>query len=170
MPSVKNLKFVYIISSLPIFFLRGGLNEYEEYVYKKLLLILKGGVSSYIKELQKEKLARKWKKSQLEKFSKVITYLSNHKQYMNYDQYLAQGYAIASGVVESACGHVVKDRMEISGARWGINGAESILKLRSIEKSNEWDDYWKFFTKQAQKKYIASNGFNPTKSQLEAAA
>jgi hypothetical protein len=59
----------------------------------------------------------------------------------NYDHYLAQGYTIASGVAESACGHVVKDRTKISGARWCINGAESILKLRSVEKSNDWDDY-----------------------------
>ena len=57
---------------------------------------------------------------------------------MKYDEYLALGYPIGSGVVESACGHVVKDRMEITGARWGINGAEAILKLRSVVKSNDW--------------------------------
>jgi len=44
---------------------------------------------------------------------------------MKYDQYLSHGYPIGSGVVESACSHVVKDRMEISGARWGICGADT---------------------------------------------
>lgn len=51
---------------------------------------------------------------------------------MKYDKYLSKGYPIGSGVVESACNHVVKDRMETSGARWGIDGSESILKLRLL--------------------------------------
>ncbi len=52
-----------------------------------------------------------------------------------------KGYPIGTGVVESACSHVVKDRMEISGARWGISGAESVLRLRSVVKSKDWDSY-----------------------------
>ena len=93
------------------------------------------------KELEKEKLAGKWKKSQQKKLSKVMTYLSNHNQYINYDHYLAQGYELLV-LLDQHVSHVVKDRMEISGARWGINGAESILKLRSVEKSKDWDNYW----------------------------
>ena len=69
---------------------------------------------------------------------------------MKYDHYLSEGYPIGSGVVESACSHVVKDRMEISGARWGINGSDSILKLRAVAKSKDWDEYLKFFTSQAK--------------------
>jgi len=161
------LEYIWLIAHIKF---KEGSEKATEYVYEKLVLILKGGIDSYINELQKEKLVGKWRKSQQEKLSKVITYLSNHKQYMKYDLYLAQGYAIASGVVESACGHLVKDRMEISGARWGINGAESILKLRSVAKSNDWNDYWKFFIKQAQKNYISSNAFNPVKKQLKLAA
>ena len=61
---------------------------------------------------------------------------------MKYDEYLANGYPIATGVVESACGHIVKDRMELSGARWSIDGAEAMLRVRSIVKSQDWDDYW----------------------------
>jgi hypothetical protein len=128
-----------------------GSNDAKHYVYEKLLLILKGKVASYIMELQKEMSIGNWKTAQLEKFSKVITYLQNHKEYMKYDQYLSGGYPIGTGVVESACSHVVKDRMEISGARWGISGAESILRLRSIAKSNDWDKYWKFYTQQARR-------------------
>ncbi|OEU62654.1 MAG: hypothetical protein BBJ57_05660 [Desulfobacterales bacterium PC51MH44] len=91
-------------------------------------------------ELLREMLSKKWKKTHRDKFLKVITYLKNHKEYMKYNQYLAEGYPIGSGVVESACSHVVKDRMEISGARWGINGSESILKLRSVAKSKDWGE------------------------------
>ncbi len=120
----------------------------KDYVYQKLLLILKGNIASYILELQNELMRGELTAAQAKEFLKVITYFKNHKHYMKYDHYLEKGYPIGSGVVESACGHLVKHRTEISGARWGIPGAEAILKLRSILKSNHWDEYWEFFTKQ----------------------
>ena len=63
---------------------------------------------------------------------------------MKYDQYLAAGYPIGSGVVESTCGVTVKNRMEGTGKRWSILGAESLLLLRSIYTSGDWDTYWRF--------------------------
>ncbi|MCP4349744.1 MAG: hypothetical protein GY795_30045 [Desulfobacterales bacterium] len=77
-----------------------------------IVLILSGAI-----------LNGKWNESQLKRFRKVITYFKNHRDYMKYDEYLAKGYPIGSGVVESACSHVVRDRMEISGVRWRIRGA-----------------------------------------------
>ncbi len=136
----------------------------KKYVHEKLLLILQGKVSSYIMELQNELMStnKKWKKSQRKKLSKVITYLKNHRQYMKYDEYLLNGYTIGSGIVESACSHLVANRMEITGARWGINGAETILKMRSIEKNNDWDEYWKFYTtaQSVRKKIFSDDYFN----------
>jgi len=152
------LEYIWIIAHIKH---KEGSAKSKKYVYNKLLLILQGKVASYIMELQREMLSKKWKKVQNDKFLKVITYLKNHKEYMNYDQYLSEGYPIGSGVVESACSHIVKDRMEISGARWGINGSDSILKLRSVAKSNDWDEYWEFFTVQAQ-----NNIFFPDKYHL----
>jgi len=138
-----------------------GSDDAKKYVYKKLKLILEGKITSYIMELQTEMQSDKWKKkSHQEKFKKVITYFKNHKQYMRYDEYLAKGYPIGTGVVESACGHVVKDRMEISGARWGINGAESVLRLRSVVKSKDWDSYWEFFTGQVRDKEFIADDYN----------
>jgi len=61
---------------------------------------------------------------------------------MNYDEYLKAGFPIGSGVVESTCGHTVKDRMEGTGRRWSIKGAESTLLLRSVYTSGDWDAYW----------------------------
>ncbi len=61
---------------------------------------------------------------------------------MKYDEYLKDGYPIASGVVESACSQVVSNRTELPGARWSIDGAESILKHRSVFASDLWDEYW----------------------------
>ena len=89
-----------------------GSDESKEYVYEKLQLILQGKVASYIMELQNELMSEKLSKSKKKTFSKVITYFKNHRQYMKYNEYLARGYPIGSGIVESACGHVVKDRMK----------------------------------------------------------
>jgi len=148
------LEYIWLIAHIKY---KEGSDEGKHYVYEKLLLILKGKVASYIMELQKDMLSKDWRKAKQAKFQKVITYLKNHKQYMKYGEYLSRGYPIGSGVVESACSHVVKDRMEISGARWGICGAEGILKLRSVAKSNDWDKYWEFYTTQAK-----NNDFLPT--------
>ena len=141
------LEYIWVIAHIKY---KESSDECKQYVYEKLLLILKGKIASYIMELQQEMLSGGWRKSHREKFQKVITYFKNHKQYMKYDEYLSQGYPIGSGVVESACSHVVKDRMEISGARWGICGSEAILKLRSVSKSNDWDKYWDFYTTKAK--------------------
>jgi len=151
------LEYIWLIAHVKY---KEGSDEAKQYVYEKLLLILQGKVASYIMELQTEMLTGNWKKSKSETFSKVITYFKNHKQYMKYDQYLVRGHPIGSGVVESACSHVVKDRMEISGARWGIDGAEAILKLRSIVKSNDWDEYWKFYTEEVKNNEFFSEGAN----------
>lgn len=137
-----------------------GSKEAKLYVYEKLLLLLKGKVGTYIMELQKEMSSSKWKLKQRGTFLKVIKYLQNHKEYMRYDQYLSRGYPIGTGVVESACSHIVKNRMEISGARWGINGAESILRLRSIVKSNDWDKYWEFWTQNVRTRDCPSLSVN----------
>jgi hypothetical protein len=124
--------------------------EAKQYAYDKLLLILQGKVSSYILELQNELMSGLWNASQQKTFKKVITYLKNHKSYMKYHEYLAHGYPIGSGVVESACSQVVKNRMELPGARWSVSGAEAILQLRSVVKSQDWDAYWAFYTSHIQ--------------------
>jgi len=63
----------------------------------------------------------------------------NHSNYLNYKEYLEKGYPIATGVIEGACRYLVKDRMDITGARWSLKGAEAILKLRSVKISNDFD-------------------------------
>ncbi len=63
---------------------------------------------------------------------------------MRYDKYLAAGYPIATGVIESACGNLVKDRMSKAGAKWRLTGAESVLKLRCTKASGDWHKYQNF--------------------------
>ena len=73
----------------------------------------------------------------------AIQYFENHRDYMQYDAYLSAGYPIATGVIESACGHLIKDRMCKAGAKWRMEGAESVLKLRCIKASGYWRKFHK---------------------------
>jgi hypothetical protein len=63
---------------------------------------------------------------------------------MHYREALREGLPIATGVIEGACRYVVKDRMDRTGARWSLTGAEAVLRLRAIRASGDFDDYWKF--------------------------
>ena len=69
-------------------------------------------------------------------------YLTNKAPHLDYPTALANGWPIATGVIEGACRHLVKDRMDITGARWGLHGAEAILKLRAVRSNGDFDEYW----------------------------
>jgi hypothetical protein len=74
--------------------------------------------------------------------AKTLTYLQNKQPYLDYPRALAEGWPIATGVIEGACRHLIGDRMGITGARWGIDGAQAILQLRAITASGDLDHYW----------------------------
>jgi hypothetical protein len=71
-------------------------------------------------------------------------YLDNKKNYLDYATALQKGRPIATGIIEGACRHIVKDRMDITGARWGLDGAEAILKLRVLAANGDFDAYWRY--------------------------
>jgi hypothetical protein len=75
-------------------------------------------------------------------------YLSAKKPYLGYDTALTKGWPIATGVIEGACRHLVKDRMDITGARWSLPGAEAILRLRALVANGDFDVYWAFHLRQ----------------------
>ena len=64
-------------------------------------------------------------------------------------------------MIEGACRHLIKDRMDITGARWSLNGAEAVLKLRSLRVSDDFDDYWNFHEQQEFYRNHFSQYFNP---------
>jgi len=118
--------------------------ETDQWVYQSLLSILRGQVKQVITELKQTLNTLTLKASQQKALNDTIRYFTNHEPWMHYDEYLKAGYPIGSGVVESTCGHTVKDRMEGAGRRWSLEGAESTLLLRSIYTSEDWDLYWDF--------------------------
>ena len=80
----------------------------------------------------------------------AANYLTSKSPYLDYPTALTQGWPIATGIVEGACRHLVKDRMDITGARWGLAGAEAILKLRALKANGDFDAYWHYHLTQEQ--------------------
>ena len=89
-------------------------------------------------------------------------YLLAKRDYLDYRQALEHGWPIATGVIEGACRHLVKDRLDLTGARWGLHGAEAILKLRALRSNGDFEDYWKFHLHQEQHRTHATRYANET--------
>ncbi len=87
--------------------------------------------------------------------TKVAAYLERNAPYMDYAIYLARGWPIATGVIEGACRHLVKDRCELSGMRWTIDGAEALLHLRCVHENGDWDAYHAFRRRQRHQRLYA---------------
>ena len=80
------------------------------------------------------------------------TYLTNKAPHLDYPTALASGWPIATGVIEGACRHIVADRLDITGARWGLAGAEAILKLRALRSNGDFDEYFRFHLTQERRR------------------
>jgi len=113
-------------------------------VRKQVKRILSGKVDQVILSLRRMARRRGFSEGRLEDLERICGYFRNNAERMAYDEYLAAGYPIASGVIEGACRTVVNDRMERSGMRWVFKGAHAMLGLRSIHLSVLWDDFIQF--------------------------
>ena len=119
-----------------------------QWVCDKISQVLQGKAKSVVRHLRRGATAKRMSSKQREPIDKCATYLSNHAAYLNYPVYLAKGYPIATGVIEGACRHLVKDRMGITGARWSLQGGEAVLKLRALVINGDFDAYWAFHEQQ----------------------
>jgi hypothetical protein len=122
-------------------FHRDGSDEAEAFVETYLRKLLEGNANRVIGGIRQMATKRKLPKPKWEKVEDCLTYFAARCEYMKYDEYLAAGYPIGSGVVEGACRHLVKDRMEQAGMRWRIAGAQAILSLRAIYVNEDWDAF-----------------------------
>ena len=121
----------------------------QEWVSEKLKEILEGKVGYVIgsmRQILKKDTREELKQSGKKVLEKVITYFENHKHMMKYDEYLQKGYPIGTGVIEGACGCLVKDRTDRSGMKWTHAGVQAILNLRAVEQNNDWDKYFAYYT------------------------
>lgn len=118
--------------------------QLEGWVEHRLGEILRGKAGVIAGGMRRSATVRGLTAQAREPIDKCATYLLNHRSYLHYDRYLAQGFPVATGVIEGACRHLVKDRMDKTGARWSLAGAEAVLRLRALRTSCDFEQYWTF--------------------------
>ena len=114
----------------------------EAWVRRHALTILAGNPTRVAGSIRRQATNAGLTPAQRAGADTCATYLTNKAPYLDYPTALQRGWPIATGVIEGACRHLVKDRMDITGARWGLTGAEAILKLRAVRCNGDLDAYW----------------------------
>jgi len=112
-----------------------------EFVAHRLRMLLEGKVGYVIGGLRRLRDEHSLTGAKRQTLNAAITYYDNNRDHMRYDEYLAAGYPIGSGVAEGACRHLVKDRLERTGMRWTVAGAQPMLHLRAIHINDCWRPY-----------------------------
>ncbi len=121
-----------------------GTEQVAEWVREHLLEILRGRSSLVAAGMRRSATKRELSAADREPVDDCADYLLKYAGLLRYDEYLADGLPIASGVIEGACRYLVEDRMGITGAVWGLESAEAVLQLRSLQASEDFDEYWQF--------------------------
>jgi len=114
----------------------------EDWVAVKALAVLAGDSARAAAEITAEADAAVLTAGQRNGADTCVRYLTSKQEFLRYDQALAAGWPIATGVIEGACRHLIGDRLDITGARWGLDGAETILTLRAVISNGDFDEYW----------------------------
>ena len=128
----------------------------DAWVEEKLQALLDGRTGRVLGGLRQMRTKGRLRPAQKNALNKAITYFANHLHMMDYATYLAKGYPIGTGLVEGLCNSLVKDRMERSGMRWSIEGAEAMLRQRAVHKNDDWKSFCEFRT-QAEWQRLYSN-------------
>ena len=116
----------------------------EIWVNDRLFEVLKGKAGYVAGGIRRSATLRKLSEEDRKAVDVSADYLIKKSPYLKYDKYLKEGFPIATGVIEGACRYLIKDRMDLTGARWRLKGAEAVIKLRSLKASKDFDKYWEF--------------------------
>ena len=139
-----------------------GSHGVEAFVETYLRKLLEDDVGRVIGGIRQMATKRKLPKGKRKKVEDYLSYFANRCECMKYREYLAAGYPIGSGVVEGACRHLVKDRMEQTGMRWRIAGAQAVLSLRAIYVNDDWDAFHADRIRAEQRKLYSYKKHLPT--------
>jgi hypothetical protein len=135
-------------------FAKEGSQEAEDFARERVLRVLQGKAAGVVRGLREMATKRGLVGPKKKTIKAVCAYLEANLERMRYDEYLQAGYPIASGAIEGACRHLVKDRMERAGMHWTVPGAQAMLDVRSIYVSGLWDEYQKYrINKETEKLY-----------------
>lgn len=136
----------------------------EAWVHDRAMAVLEGKARDVATGIRRRATTTELSTSKRKKADECARYLTNKAAHLDYPTALAAGWPIATGVIEGACRHLVKDRMDITGARWSVEGAEAILKLRAVRANGDFDQYWAWHLAQEHKRVHQSryaNGIIP---------
>ncbi|MFF3062809.1 hypothetical protein [Streptomyces sp. NPDC057909] len=124
----------------------------ERWVAAHGVKILAGRSGEVVDVLERQAVDAGLTAGQRKGIDSCIGYLRAKQEFLGYDTALEAGFPIATGSIEGACRHLIGDRLDITGARWGLAGAEAILKLRAVISNGDFDDYFHFHTVQEHKR------------------
>jgi len=116
----------------------------DAWVLPRLREILRGKASDVAAGMRRSATLRGLAAEDRTPVDVCADYLLKYAPYLHYHLALAHGAPIATGVIEGACGHLIEDRMNLTGARWSLRGAEAVLRLRALRSSGDFDEYWRF--------------------------
>jgi hypothetical protein len=115
--------------------------EVLPFVRQRVTQVLEGKVETVLRTVRRLARERGLPKATKKALGRICSYLHKNRQRLRYDEYLRQGYPIASGVIEGACRHLIKDRMERAGMHWTLGGAQAMLDLRSVWIGGYWEAF-----------------------------
>ena len=153
----------YLWSSAWSFFDEGD-PAAEAWVADKALRALEGEAPTVAASIRRKATCLALDPAKRKNADACADYLLAKKDYLCYDRALARGWPIGTGVIEGAVRHLVKDRLDLTGSRWGLEGAEAILKLRALRTNGDFEDYWKFHLERERQRVHAvryANGLVP---------
>jgi hypothetical protein len=135
------------------------------FVRQRVTQVLQGKIVSVVRGLRRLAVDGKLSAAKRKSLARIRRYLYKNRHRMRYDEYLAKGYPIASGVIEGACRHLVKDRMERAGMHWTVVGAQAMLDVRSVYLSGQWEAFQNYRIEQAterlypHRQFVAGDAF-----------
>ncbi len=126
--------------------------EAQTWVHDKAIDVLDGKARLVAAAIRRKATALALSTTKRKGADKAATYLANKAPYLDYPTALQAGWPIASGVIEGTCRYLVADRMDITGARWSVDGAEAVLKLRAVRSNGDLDTYWNYHLAQERQR------------------
>ena len=133
-----------------------GSETLEAWVTERLLGILRGRAPHVAAGMRRSATRQGLAEEARVGVDACADYLLKYASYVRYDRYLEEGLPIATGVIEGACRYLVKDRMDRTGARWSLHGAEAVLRLRALRSSGNFEAYWRFHEQQEYRRHHAA--------------
>lgn len=130
------------------------------WVTTRLAQLLCGRSRHVATGIQRTATARHLPDTQRAPVDQWVNSLRKSADFLHDDAYLAAGFPMATGVIDGACRHLVKDRMALTGARWSVEGGEAVLRLRSLWVSDDFEVYWRLHLEQAHKRNHTTHDAN----------